>query len=127
MEKLINLITEQQKGHENKPEFMIGEQIKEIAEREPSVIDILVKDLETEGMGLEDVAAKFKQYADKNHGSAKCFCITPKVAEDLIREFYGLPEKLQNSEGRTQNAKSDTTGKGGKGKFIDIDSLFDEI
>lgn len=123
MEKLINLITEQQKGHENKPEFMIGEQIKEIAEREPSLVDILVKDLETEGMGLEDVAAKFKQYADKNHGRANCFCISPKVAEDLIREFYGLPKADSN----TMEVKATVKEEKAENSFIDLDSLFEEI
>ena len=118
MKRLIDLITEQQKGHRNKPEFMIGEQIKEIAEREPSLVDILIKDLETEGMGLEDVAAKFKQYADKNHGSAKCFCISPKVAEDLIREFYGLPDS------NTMEVKATVKEEKAKNSFIDLDSLF---
>ncbi|MBQ9744490.1 MAG: hypothetical protein IJW19_05125 [Clostridia bacterium] len=126
MEKLINLISEQQRGHENEPAYMIGEQLKEIAEREPSVIDILVKDLETNGMGLEDVAAKFKQYADKNHGSAKCFCITPKVAEDLIREFYGLP-KAEEKTFMVAKTKNERMENKINADFIDIDSLFEEI
>ena len=121
MEKLISIIAEQQKGYENEPVYMIGEQIKEIAEREPSTRDILLKDLENEGMGLKDVANKFKQYADKHHGKAKCFCISPKVAEDLIREFYGLPKDIEAKDYKVQNE-----GKGNKAKadFIDLDSLF---
>ena len=31
MSKLYDMITEQQKGHETEPRFMIGEQLKEIA------------------------------------------------------------------------------------------------
>ena len=33
MSKLYDLIAEQQKGHETEPRFMIGEQLKEIAEK----------------------------------------------------------------------------------------------
>ena len=46
MSKLYDLIAEQQKGHENEPRFMIGEQLKEIAEREPLSAELLERDLE---------------------------------------------------------------------------------
>lgn len=91
MSRLHEIITAQQKGHENEPLFMIGEQLKEIAEREPNVADILEKDLETTGMKLSDAAARLKKYSDEHHGKATCFCISPKVAEGILREFYGLP------------------------------------
>lgn len=89
---LIALIEEQQKGHENEPLYMVGEQLKDIAERESASAEILEKDLSVGGMGLADAAAALKDYADKNHGKAKCFCITPIVAEGILRKFYGLPE-----------------------------------
>ena len=90
-QNLIALIEEQQKGHENEPLFMVGEQLKEIAEREPVCAEIIEKDLAIEGMSLAKAADALKAYADKNHGKAKCFCITPIVAERILREFYGLP------------------------------------
>ena len=89
--KLYDLIENQRKGHENEPRWMIGEQLLEIAEREPGVIEILERDLEIPELNLEAAEKKFQQYADKNHGSAKAFCITPKVAEKILREMYGLP------------------------------------
>lgn len=97
MSKLYDLIAEQQKGHETEPRFMIGEQLKEIAEREPLSAELLERDLEIEEMNLEAAEKHFQEYADGNHGKAKAFCITPKVAERLLREFYGLPIPEENA------------------------------
>ena len=97
MSKLCDLIAEQQKGHENEPRFMIGEQLKEIAEREPLSAELLERDLEIEEMNLEAAEKHFQEYADRNHGKAKAFCITPVVAEKLLREFYGLPIPEENA------------------------------
>lgn len=91
MERLIEIITRQQQGHENEPLFMVGEQLKDIASREPMAAEILERDLELENMSIKAAATELQKYADKNHGSTKCFCITPKVAEKILREFYGLP------------------------------------
>ena len=97
MSKLFDLIAEQQKGHENEPRFMIGEQLKEIAEREPLSAELFERDLEIEEMNLEAAEKHFQEYVDRNHGKAKAFCITPKVAERLLREFYGLPIPEENA------------------------------
>ena len=97
MSKLYDLIAEQQKGHETEPRFMIGEQLKEIAEREPLSAELLERDLEIEEMNLEAAEKHFQEYTDRNPGKAKAFCITPKVAERLLREFYGLPIPEENA------------------------------
>ena len=93
MSTLHELIAQQQKGHETKPRFMIGEQLKEIAAREPRCAEILEKDLTVKEMSLEAAERKLQEYADKNHKGAKTFCITPIVAEGILREFYGLPKR----------------------------------
>ena len=93
MSTLQELIAQQQKGHETKPRFMIGEQLKEIAAREPRCAEILEKDLTVKEMSLEAAERKLQEYADKNHGSAKAFCITPIVAEGILRDFYGIPKR----------------------------------
>ena len=93
MNKLEELIAQQQKGHEAQPRFMIGEQLKEIAAREPLCAEILEKDLTVKEMSLEAAERKLQEYADKNHKGAKTFCITPIVAEGILREFYGLPKR----------------------------------
>lgn len=112
-ETLYAIIENQQKGHETEPVYMIGEQIKELAQREPANIELLEQDLVTDGMKLSDIATRFQEYADKNHGSQKCFCITPKVAEKLIREFFGLSE---SSSSTSEKASSNET-------FIDLSSF----
>lgn len=93
MEKLFELIAIQQKGHENEPLYMVGEQLKDMARREPAIVELLKQDLEVAEMHLEKAAAKIKEYSDKNRGTANCFCVTPIVAEGILREFYGLPKR----------------------------------
>ena len=96
------IIELQQKGHEDKPRFMIGEQLKEIAEREPLSAELLERDIEIKEMNLEAAEKHFQEYSDKNHGKAKTFCITPKVAERLLREFYGLPIPEENAHDKKE-------------------------
>ena len=97
MSKLFDLIAEQQRGHENKPRVMIGEQLKEIAEREPISAELLERDLEIKEMNLEAAEKHFQAYSDKQSGKKGTFCITPVVAEKLLREFYGLPIPEENA------------------------------
>lgn len=108
MEKLIKTITQMQKGRENSPAFMVGEQLKDMARREPAIVEMLNQDLEVAEMHLEKAAAKIKEYSDKNRGTANCFCVTPIVAEGILREFYGLPkrdtEKVQEAAPAVSNS-----------------------
>lgn len=113
MNKLEELIAQQQKGHETKPRFMIGEQLKEIAAREPRCAEILEKDLTVKEMSLEAAERKLQEYADKNHGSEKAFCITPIVAERILRDFYGLP----------QYTKEESVSSNPDSAFIDLSSF----
>ena len=112
MENLIKIIEQQQKGKENTPIFMVGEQLKDIAEREPGTIDLLLQDLKVPEMSLEAAEKKIKEYSDKNRKNASCFCVSPKVAEDILRKFYGLPE----ANATPLNAVSTQN-------YIDLDSL----
>ncbi len=97
MSKLHDLIAKQQKGHESKPRFMIGEQLKDIAEREPISAELLTRDLQIKEMNLEAAEKHFQAYSDKQSGQKGTFCITPVVAEKLLREFYGLPIPEENA------------------------------
>lgn len=74
------------------PAWMVGEQLKDICRTDPHCADIVAEDLESEAMSLEKAAAALKKYSDENRGKARCFCITPKVADQILRKFYGLPE-----------------------------------
>ena len=91
LEKVIELITKQQEGlDEGSPAFCVGEQLKDIATREDLSAELLAQDLENEDMSLVKAEAQIRKYADENHKKAKCFCVTPKVAEGILRKFYGL-------------------------------------
>ena len=91
-EKLVEIIREQQKGHENEDIFGIGEQLKDMAEGNDKITELLINDLTTSGMKLVDAAKMFKQHADSIKGNKNKVCITPKVADGLLRRFYGLPD-----------------------------------
>ena len=97
-EKLVEIITAQQKGHENTDVFGIGEQLKDIAEGNEKITDLLINDLTTDGMKLTDAAKMFKKHADSIRGKQNMVCITPKVADGLLRKFYGLPSAREKEQ-----------------------------
>ena len=85
-------IEAQQKGKENTPAWMVGEQIKDICRSDPHCAEIVVQDLENASMSIVEAEKKIKAYADKQKHTGNCVCVPPNVAEKIIREFYGLPE-----------------------------------
>ena len=112
MARWQELIEAQQKGKENTPVYMVGEQLKEIASKEPLAAELLERDLVVDGMSISDAAAKLQEYSDKNHGEAKCFCIPPHVAEDILRKFYGIPARTeQQTLSVLEKGKSDRATK----------------
>lgn len=93
------LIEAQQKGKENTPEWMIGQQLREICEKEPECARLVVEDLEGSALSLAGCADKLKAKVDELHKTQKgsCVCIPPQVAEGVIREYFGLPERDQSA------------------------------
>lgn len=91
-DELVALIESQQEGKENTAVFMVGEQLKEIGAESDTNAELLLQDLKLPEMSLEKAEAQIKAYADKNKGKANCFCVSPKVADGILREFYGLGE-----------------------------------
>ena len=94
MEVTVNvfeMIEAQQKGKENTAVWMVGEQLKDICRREPECGQILAEDLQSEDMSLAAAERKIKAYADK-HRTGNCAVVPPNVAEDILRQFYGLPK-----------------------------------
>lgn len=90
---VLEKISAQQAGKEGTPVWMVGEQLKDICRNEPLCGEIIAQDLEVEGMSLEKAAAQIKAYADKQPRKGNCVCVPPNVAEDILRKFYGLPER----------------------------------
>ena len=98
------MIEEQQAKHkEGTAPWVVGEQLKEIAEREPKSAELLAQDIAVDGMGIADAEKKIKAYADK-HKSGGFSYVSPKVAEGILREFYGLPaagaEEVKKPQGK---------------------------
>lgn len=110
--RVKELIEVQQKGKENTAPWMVGEQLKEIAEREPISAGILLNDLQVETMSIVEAEKQIKAYADK-HKKGNCFCVTPIVAEGILREFYGLPK-------RDEKPAEETVADSG---YIDLDAF----
>lgn len=111
-------IEAQQKGVESTPAWMVGEQLKDICRHEPKCADIVAADLENEDMSIQSAAKKIKEYADsqKHKQKTNCVCVPPNIAEQIIREFYGLPSaETQSPEPSPAN---DNTGG-----LLDLDSF----
>ena len=69
--------------------WMVGEQLKDIARREPESAELLDKDLDIPEMSIQQAEKKIKAYAD-SHKTGSFACVTPVEAERILREFYGL-------------------------------------
>ena len=72
------------------PQWMVGEQLKDICRMEPKSAELIAQDLEKEAMSITEAEKKIKAFADK-HKTGNFSCVTPAEAENILREFYGLP------------------------------------
>lgn len=88
---VFEMIEEQQKGKEMTAVWLVGEQLKDICRQEPACAQIVAEDLANQDMSIDKCEKKIKAYADK-HRKGNCAVVPPNVAEDIIREFYGLPK-----------------------------------
>ena len=91
MERLGEMIDAQTKGHEGTAVEAVGQQLLDIAAADPACTEILVKDLEVEGMGIADAEGEIAKAAKTNRKGNVGF-VSGKQAEDILRKFYGLPE-----------------------------------
>ena len=94
--RVIKMIEEQQKAlDEYTPTRMVGEQLKDICRAEPESAELLEQDLQKKGMGLADAEKMIRARADEIHKNMKGtgVVVPPWEAEDILRKFYGLPER----------------------------------
>lgn len=110
----VDKIEAQQKGCENTPAWMVGEQLKDILRREPWNEELLAQDLDVKEMSLQKAATQIKAWADKQPRKGNCVCVPPNVAEKILREFYGLQEAAPE-----QTPKPAETGK----KILDFSAF----
>ena len=92
--------------------WMVGEQLKDMARREPESAELLDKDLDIPEMSIQHAEKKIKAYADA-HKTGSFACVTPVEAERILREFYGLTARAEQSP-------TPTGDNGGNAGIIDL-------
>lgn len=105
LNSVISKIEAQQEKCQNEAAFCVGEQLKDMAREDPSVAELLDKDLDVENMSIMMAEKKIKAYAD-NHRKGKCGFVSPKEADRILREFYGLPGDGNATEQPSEQAGS---------------------
>ncbi|MEY8317416.1 hypothetical protein AALB19_08890 [Oscillospiraceae bacterium 50-58] len=89
-EQAIALLEAQQaKVKPRSPQWIVGEQLKDICRMEPKSAELIAQDLENEAMSITAAEKKIKAFAD-GHKTGNFSCVTPAEAENILREFYGL-------------------------------------
>lgn len=92
-ERALELIRAQQKqAGEGSTIWCAGEQLADIAKAEPESAELLARDLELPEMSIDKAEGKIHEYANKNRKGAKSYGVSPRIADGILRKFYGLPE-----------------------------------
>lgn len=77
---------------EETPAFFVGEHLKKILSSSSyKCCEIVLKDLDVEGMSISDCEKNIELYA-RNHKKGNLGFVSPQIAEEIIREFYGIDE-----------------------------------
>ena len=87
----IQAIEAQQKTvKQRSPQWMVGEQLKDICRMETGSAELIAQDLSVAAMSITEAEKKIKEFADA-HKTGSFSCVTPVEADRILREFYGLP------------------------------------
>ena len=98
MSDAISLLKEQQaKVPERSAPWMVAQQLMDICRAEPYSAELIAQDLENKALSIVEAEKKIKAFADK-HNTGSFSCVTPAEAEDILREFYGLPIARASAE-----------------------------
>ena len=133
LEETIAKIEDQQKKvQEYSPAWLVGEQLKDMLRAEPELAELVNRDLDVKGMGLEDCERKIKARCDELHRKLgrDGVGLPGSEAEGIIRKFYGLPERGASPSPAGGASPSPTTAPpspagGGKGtEVIDLADFF---
>lgn len=112
LQKALDAITAAQPADEG-PMWMVGEQLKDILLGEPALAGTVLEDFSAKQKPLAECEAKIHEYAKKHGG-----CCTPKAAEKIIREHFGLPETP------SAGCADSSLGEGAGMVAVDLDSFF---
>lgn len=96
---------EAQQPKERSAVWAAGEQLKDMIRGNESAAEILLTDLrENKEMTLAAAEKKIAERARKNK-VGNCGCVTPEEAEDILREFFGLPGREEENPRRKDERK----------------------
>lgn len=86
-----------QQGPEGTAVWCVGEDLKEIVGNDRRLAEIVLTDLDAKGMSLADCEHQIKAKADERHKKTRGtgVGVSPKEAEEIIRQFYGLGEAAE--------------------------------
>jgi hypothetical protein len=91
--EVIGKIEEQQAAAgEGTAPWMVGDQLKDICRDSAADAELIFTDLNHAEMSIVEAEKKIKAYADA-HKKGGFSCVPPKIAEKILREFYGLPDR----------------------------------
>lgn len=104
-------IAAMQGADQNTPVWVCGEQLKDILRAEAArgnhgAEEIVEKDLDVAEMSVAQCEKKIKEYADKHKHGGFAF-VAPKVAEGIIRKFYGLPDAAEAEQAKPKSGELD--------------------
>lgn len=111
-------ITAQQGTDEFSPVFMVGEQLRDMIRGNHEWEDIVDKDLDVAEMSLERAEQQIHDWANKHRNGRNSVCVPPKVADDILRKFYGLPERDAAEKVQTASVQAPAA------TIIDLDDFF---
>ena len=95
-EQALEAIAAQQ-PKERSAVWMVGEHLKDMVRAEPETAALIAADLAGAGMTLADAEKKIAELARKNR-DGNCGCVSSEEAEDVLRAFYGLPQRGEARE-----------------------------
>lgn len=128
IEQAIAKITAQQTD-ETSMAYMVGEHLKDICRRNPKDAELIFHDLDVEEMSINHAEKQISAYADEQWKSGKSVCVTLKVADGILRSFYGLSDLQPGIEIRYDARAASTiddfpTIEQGKAVSVSLDDFF---
>lgn len=92
MSALEKIRAQQARLPEGSPAWAVGEQLAAICAEEPESERLVDADLDASGMGLDAAEQRIRAWAD-GHRTGNFAFVSPQKAEEILREFYGLPAR----------------------------------
>ena len=78
--------------------YYVGDHLKRICQADPRCCQILLEDLQNPDMGLEAADRALFEFGRSHAAGRQAFGFPDSVGEQVLREFYGLPDKAEAVE-----------------------------